>query len=884
VEPVTTRHPDLDRPGQCDTASGASGLSSEEAASRLAVLGPNELTRRHRISVWSSIAGQVRDPLILVLLGACVLTTATAELAESAVIILVVIVNSAIGVVQEVRADRAVVALSQLTAPRVRVRRDAREAIVPAPAIVPGDVVLLAEGDVVPADGCLLHASDLLIDESSLTGESVPVGKTGPDPDRIADALSAGTVVAKGRAVLEVTATGPASALGRIDALIDTRVQMTPLQRRLARLGRYLAVAAIALSFVVLVSGLVRGEPTEMMIVTAVSLSVAAVPESLPAVVTLSLALGARRMANRNAIVRRLPAVETLGSVSALATDKTGTLTQGQMVVVEAWTGRRSVEISGDGYSPTGDVVDSSTGAIAGACPDVLDLLRAAALCNDATLVAPAHEGDPWTGVGDPTELALLAAAGKGGLTREELAREWPRVEEEPFDSRSQRMTTIHRHGDERLVVTKGAPEVIIGMSALPGDAAGREEVGRRAAGYAERGYRVLAVAAGFRREATGAVDSTPDLRLLGLVAIADPPKQAARDTVAACRAAGITPLLITGDHPATARAIAHDVGILGASEDGIVSGQQIAFGEVPDLTRARVFARTTPEQKLDIVQAWRDRGEIIAMTGDGVNDGPALRRSDIGVAMGRRGTEVARQAADLVLADDELSTVVAAVEEGRRIYANIRRFLVFGLAGGATEILVMLLGPFVGLTVPLLAGQILWINLLTHGLTGVAMGAEPVEAGSMLRPPRPPRESVLGDGLWKRTLWTCALLTGTALLVATWGLATQRPWQTILFVSITSLQLGVALGLRPRLWTRDNPSLPTAVLVSLLLAVAAVYVPLLRNLLGTVTLPISDLLIAVGTGIVGWLAASTARWVMPERAPKRAIGVPHVPAVRASA
>jgi Ca2+-transporting ATPase len=330
--------------------------------------------------------------------------------------------------------------------------------------------------------------------------------------------------------------------------------------------------------------------------------------------------------------------------------------------------------------------------------------------------------------------------------------------------------------------------------------------------------------------------------------------------TVAACRAAGITPVLITGDHPATARAVARAVGIVSEPDGEVVTGEQIRRGLVPDLTSPRVFARTSPEQKLDIIQAWRDRGDVVAMTGDGVNDGPALRRSDIGVAMGHRGTEVARQAADLVLADDELGTVVAAVEEGRRVYANIRRFLVFGLAGGAAEILVMLLGPFVGLTVPLLAAQILWINLLTHGLTGVALGAEPAERGAMRRPPRPPDESVLGDGLWQRVLRVSLVLTVAALVLGRWGLDAGKEWQSMVFVAMVSLQLGVAVGLRAKQWSVRNPFLPVAAAGSLLLALAGLYVPALRELLGTSALPAPDAALAVAMGVLGWLAIRADR------------------------
>ena len=838
------------------------GLTTAQAARRLEATGPNQIRQQGRISAWSSIGVQLRDPLVVVLLAACALTLLTGDFTDAAVIAFVVVVNTAVGVTQEVRADRAITALAQLSAPAVRVRRDGVESTVPATDLVPEDVVVLGEGDVVPADCDLLEASSLLVDESALTGESVPVGKAAPPPGSAGDVLSSGTVVVKGRAVAIVTRTGASSALGQIAALMDTRVQPTPLQRRLADLGRVLAVVAVVLSAVVLVLGLSRGEPLELMVVTAISLAVAAVPESLPAVVTFSLALGARRMVARNAVVRRLPAVETLGSVTVLATDKTGTLTEAQMLVEELWTPDRSLGVTGQGYAPEGELVSAGTAIDPRQAPDVLELLRACALCNDARLVPPVGPDDPWSGLGDPTEVALLTAAGKVGLTKAEVERTHPRVDEVPFDSAAQQMTTTHRAtigGEPRLLVlTKGSIEALHTAHGSAGQAPAWRAALLRADQLAGDGFRVLALTAG--EVAIGADWRRAERRLLGLVAMNDPAKPAARATVQECRRAGIAPVLITGDHPATARAVAVRVGVVAPEdsdrEDVVATGPQIAAGEVADLTAPRVFARTSPEQKLDIVSAWQERGAVVAMTGDGVNDGPALHRADIGVAMGHRGTEVARQAADLVLADDDLATVVAAVQEGRRVYANIRRFLVFGLSGGTAEILVMLLGPFVGLVVPLVAAQILWINLLTHGITGVAMGAEPAPPHVMERRPRPPAESVLGDGLWQRIVAVGGVLSAVTLALGVWAHDGGRAWQTMVFLALTCLQLGVALGLRPVQLTRSNPLLPTAVLGSFLLAVAGVYLPVLQELLGTAPLPSVDLAIAVGVGVVGWLAA----------------------------
>ena len=846
------------------------GLSTAEATRRLSTVGPNEVRQRGRISVWSSVGVQLRDPLVAVLLAALALTLATGDLTDATVIGVVVALNTTVGVFQEVRADRAITALAQLTAPTVRVRRDGVDVSVPSASLVPGDVIALGEGDIVPADCDVLEASSLLVDESALTGESIAVAKTVAQRGHEGGRLSSGTVVVKGRALAAVTGTGASSALGQIAALMDTRVQVTPLQRRLAGLGRALALAAGALSGLVLVLGLARGQSLELMAVTAISLAVAAVPESLPAVVTLSLALGARRMAARNAVIRRLPAVETLGSVTVLATDKTGTLTQAKMVVEELWTPEHTVAISGDGYAPTGELLSAGQRLDLDGSPDVRELLRACVLCNDAALAPPVGAGTEWKGLGDPTEVALLSAAGKIGFEKAQLEAEFPRVGEVPFDSADQLMTTVHKVGDNRLcVVSKGSVEALHQRHGHGARASEWDGVLERATELAGQGFRVLAVT-------TSETSATSDWehaehRLLGLVAMNDPTKPAAKSTIEQCRGAGIVPVLITGDHPATARAVALKVGVLSTldatREDAVVTGTQISAGEIADLTAVRVFARTSPEQKLDIVQAWKDRGDVVAMTGDGVNDGPALRRSDIGVAMGHRGTEVARQAADLVLADDDLGTVVAAVEEGRRVYANIRLFLVFGLSGGAAEILVMLLGPAVGLGVPLLASQILWINLLTHGVTGVAIGAEPAEPGLMQRPPRPPDQSVLGDGLWQRVLAVATLLSLTTLSLGYWAHASERSWQTMIFVALISLQLGVALGLRPRQLTRQNPLLLVAIAGSFVLAVAGVYLPVFQTFLGTVSLPPGDLMVAAGTVFVGWAAVRLTR----RRAPRAA-------------
>jgi Ca2+-transporting ATPase len=845
------------------------GLSEEDAARRLAEYGRNEVATRRTVRLHTRVVAQLWDPLIMVLLGAVALTVAIGDHADSVVIALVIVVNTTVGVIQEVRADNAVAALSAMSAPNARVLRGGSEREVPAAEVVPGDVLALGEGDIVPADALLTQASALLLDESMLTGESVPVDKDLRSGRPGAGTLSAGTVVVRGRGIATVTATGAASALGRIAALLEGRLEATPLQRRLAALGRVLAVTTLALCLLVFALGLIRGLAPGTMAVTAISLAVAAVPESLPAVVTLALALGARRMAVRHAVVRRLPAVETLGSVTVLATDKTGTLTEGRMVVERVWTPEGAVDFKGTGYEPFGDVRVDGRAAEPAELRPAQELLTIAALCNDAALRPPEEPSDGtrsrWTALGDPTEAALLTAAAKARCEEPgTLHRTHPRIDEAPFDSLRKRMSTLHgTPSGQVMVCLKGAPEAVLDPAVLDEPAQLLDRARDEAALLAARGYRVLAVACGERTEAPArAADAESELRLLGLAAINDPPKPAATATLAACRAAGITPVLITGDHPATARAIATRVGLLSPdSEPGeVVTGQSLAAGAVDDLTAVRVFARTDPQQKLDIIKAWRDRGDVTAMTGDGVNDGPALRQADIGVAMGRRGTEVARQSADLVLTDDELSTVVAAVEEGHRVYDNIRRFLVYGLAGGTAEILVMLVGPLLGLSLPLRAGQILWINLLTHGLTGVAMGAEPVSLRAMHRPPRPPHQHVLGHGLWQRVLFLAAVVTMASLAAGLSARAVEAPWQSVLFLSLLAAQLGVVMGLRDRLLTRENLFLPAAVFASAGLAAAALYVPFLRSVLETEPLGGVDVAVAAAVGLAGFAAARLSR------------------------
>jgi len=837
--------------------SAATGLTSSEARLRLARYGPNTVSARRPDGLLRRVGRQLADPLILVLLVAAALTVATGDVSDAVVIGLVVVVNTAVGVAQEVRADRAVAALTALGAPQARVVRDGEQKGLPAAEVVPGDLLVLGEGDLVAADADLVQAEALLVDESSLTGESVPVDKVGLAAGNAGETtrVSSGTAVVRGRGLGLVTATGSRSAVGRLAALLRARPPATPLQRRLHQLGRTIALVVAGLCVLVGVLGLLRGQELELMAVTAISLAVAAVPESLPAVVTLSLALGARRMAAAHAIVRRLPAVETLGSVSVLATDKTGTLTQGRMQLQRVWTVVDEAEVDDDGaLVRSGRAADPSTD------PDVEVLLRSAALCCDAAVGPATAEHPGGRALGDPTEVALLVAAARFGVRPDTLAASAPRVAEHPFDSRRKRMTTVHLVPDGYLVVCKGGPEVLLQPGVVRDGPERRARALAEAEGLAGSGLRVLAVATTLRDTLpVDQHDAESGLDLVGLVGVADPVKDSAADTIDAFHAAGVRTVLISGDHPATAAAVAAQVGITGS----VLDARHLPEGRAWPLD-ATVVSRATPEQKVALVDAYREAGEIIAMTGDGVNDAPALRHADVGVAMGERGTEVARQAADLVLADDNLATMVTAVAEGRRIYANVRRFLLYGLSGGCAEVLVMLLGPFLGLPLPLLPAQILWINLMTHGLVGVALGAEPGESDAMNRPPRPATESVLGDGLWKRALRLGVLLTGLTLLVAVWADRSGEEWQTMTFLTLGAVQLGVALALRaqPRTWA--NPLLLVAVTGAALLLLAGTYLGTLAGLLGTEPVLGRDLLVVGAAVLVAFAGVRLERRIHP--------------------
>jgi P-type Ca2+ transporter type 2C len=857
------------------------GLDDAEATRRLETTGPNELEDEPSRPAWRLLLAQFANTMIVVLLVAAIVTVAIGEIRDAAVIGTILVLNAVIGFVQEHRAEQAMAALKSMASPTARVVRDGREVAVAARELVPGDLLLLEAGDIVPADARLLQCPGLRVNEAALTGESVPVDKDADpvvrdDDGSLGDQTSMvfkGSAIVHGRARAVVVTTGMATELGAIAGLLRThQAPRTPLQRRLAVLGRRLAMAALAICALVFALGVARGEDTVIMFVTAVSLAVAAIPEALPAVVTISLALGAQRMVRHHALMRRLPAVETLGSITVICTDKTGTLTQGRMQVERVWTPEGELTVTGSGYDPSGTLLSGDTRVTASSRPTLVRLLTVAALCNDATLQPPTGEDNgTWEVTGDPTEGALLVLAAKAGMHQPE--QDWPRLDELAFDADRKRMTTLHRrHGAvDGLVATKGGVEAVLDVSTHLDGPAGqtrlsaddRSSILTEAERLASRGYRVLALA-GRALEDHREVDVQGvegGLTLYGLVAMADPPRPESVEAVAACRRAGIAPVMITGDHPATAAAIAARLGI--ADDGELLTGPALAAegpeGLARHVDRVTIYARTTPEQKLDIVQAWQARGQIVAMTGDGVNDAPALRRADIGVAMGITGTEVAKEAAAMVLTDDNFATVVTAVGEGRRIYDNIQRFVRYTLTSNSGEIWVMLLGPFLGLSLPLLAVQILWINLVTDGLPGLALSVEPAERNVMRRPPRRPDESVFARGMWQHILVVGLLMGAIPLALGVWGAATGRPWQTMVFTSLALLQLGHAMAVRSerdslrRLGLMTNRPLLAAVVGTVALQLGVVYTAWGQTLFHTQPLALRDLaaVLVASTGVL---------------------------------
>ncbi len=863
----------------------AAGLTPTEALARLDRVGPNELVERGGKGPWRILWEQFAATMMVILLVAAAVSVVLADYHDAIAILAIVVLNAALGFSQEYRAEKAIAALKRMSVPVVRVRRAGRVLEISAREIVPGDVVLLEAGNVVPADGRVIESASLRTQEAALTGESEPVDKVSEALGAGAEALGdrrnlafMGTSATYGRGMLLVTATGMQTELGKIATLIQSAGhEPTPLQKRLDRLGKVLASAAIAIVAVVFVLGLARGERARDMILTAVSLAVAAVPEGLPAVVTVALALGAQRMLKRRALIRKLPAVETLGSVAVICTDKTGTLTENRMTVTALEVAGQRVDLPPVEGGSGGRLAPSEHAALP-------MLLVGAALCNDAV---PEVSGDAGTAVGDPTETALIAVAGRYGLDKPRLEALLPRVAELPFESTRKRMTTVHATAPLRdraagdavlagvasalgsapfVAFTKGAVDGLVDVAAEvwgeDGVAAmdGRERTRVLAANaaLASWGMRVLGVA--FRPLASACVDD-PDhplergLVFAGLVAMVDPPRSEAKAAVATCIAAGIHPVMITGDHPLTALEIARQLGLAG---DRVVTGAELERATDAELgewvENVSVFARVSPEHKLRIVEAFQRRGHNVAMTGDGVNDAPALKKADIGVAMGITGTDVSKEAADMVLLDDNFATIVAAVEEGRVIYDNVRRFIRYLVSTNSAEILVMLVAPFLGMPLPLLPLQILWINLVTDGPPALALGLEPAERHTMRRPPYDSRESLFARGLGFHAVWVGLLMTATCLGVGflRWSGGDEQ-WQTMLFTTLAFSQMAHVLAIRSerdslfRQGLFSNPWVLCAVLMTVAAQLIVVFVPGLQSVFHTVALGPVDLAWCVG-------------------------------------
>ena len=843
-----------------DLDSAPEGLSSAEAGARRAVHGPNELRETISRPAWRMLLAQFVEPMILILVGAAVLSLFLGDVTEAVAILTIVVLFGVLGFIQEYRAEKAMAALKQLASPSVRVRRDGELQELPARELVPGDVVRLEAGNVVPADLRLLDAVQLGAMEAALTGEAEAVRKQ-TEPLAAADLplgdrtnlAYMGTLVAHGRGSGVVVATGMRTELGKIAGMIQGVPEgRTPLQRKLAQVGKHLSIAGLGAALALLAIGLVRGEALGEMLLTAVSLLVAVVPEGLPAVITATLALGGRRMLKRHALIRKLPAVETLGAVTVICTDKTGTLTENRMTVTRLHTLHRDLLLAGDSAEPAPPAAADE--------PELAPLLLSAALCNDAHLVFE-ESGKPPRMIGDPTETALLVVAERFGIATQSLGDELPRLAEFPFDSGRKRMATFHRGdtGDYPLPDAMAAP-VLAAVKGSPDGLAkhathvldqGRivpltDEIRRKFHADNERmandGIRVLGFA--FRRfQAPPAAhaqarDIESDLVFCGLIGMMDPPREAVRAAVAASHSAGIRTIMITGDHPLTAAAIARNLRLAPAGEEPrVLTGIELAALSDADLeARAEhisVFARVSPEDKLRIVTALQTRGHIVAMTGDGVNDSPALKRAEIGVAMGITGTDVAKESSKMVLLDDNFATIVAAFEEGRIIYDNLVRFIKFSFGGNLGKVLIMMLAPLAGIAVMALRPlHLLWLNLLTDGLMGLGLGLEPAETDVMSRPPRKPDAAILDRPTIVHVGWMGVFITFTCLLLAgAWHRLGRGgdEWQTVLFSAIGFAQIGQAWGLRaltdkPFRFGR-NPALLALTFVTLVLQLGVIYI-----------------------------------------------------------
>ena len=893
----------------------AIGLSEADVQERQAKYGLNELREAPLRSPLKILWEQLTNPLVLLLLGAAAVSALLGKTTELIAILAIVVLNAALGVAQEYRAEKAMAALKKMSAPLVRVRRGGRVLDIDPVQLVPGDVVLLEAGSIIPADARLYDTANLKVQEASLTGESEPVEKAwevltdpkAPLGDR-RNMVYFGTSVTYGRGLALVTATGMLTELGRIAQLIQmVEAEKTPLQRRLAEMGRVLLLLALGVMVVAFVIGLINGTPLDVVLLDSVAIAVAVVPEGLPAVITVALALGAQRMLRRRALVRRLTAVETLGSVTTICSDKTGTLTQNKMTVTLVDVGnsvRTMEEIVSQGVGKlqnmNGTARTSRTGARA-------LVLAGSALCTDVTLEGG---GEALNAIGEPTEVALVMASARYGMAKPTLDAAFPRVGELPFDSERKRMTTVHRLNLELpagsveatvaevlnpqslpyVAFSKGAVDSLLrvceyawiqGEIVLLTDAV-RERISGSNDQMASNGLRVLGLAYRFFEALPGSwnvpsVES--ELIFVGMVGIIDPPRPEVKEAVAVAKGAGIRPVMITGDHPLTAIAIAREIGIVEGADAKVLTGTKLSEMSPEELRNAvaevSVYARVSPENKLNIVEALQARGQIVAMTGDGVNDAPALKRSNIGVAMGITGTAVSKEASDMVILDDNFATIVAATEEGRTIYDNVRRFIKYLLASNTGELLVLLATQMIaGMTIPLTTLQILWMNLITDGLPALALGVEKSEKGVMKRPPYDPNESLFGRGLGRHIVIVGAVLGGTGIALAYWAWSTnvlaangQPAWNTMVFVFLTIAQMGHAFGLRSHVESSfklpffGNPLLLVAIGLTVLVQVGGIYMPFFNEIFNTNPLTLDQLALCLALSTVVLIAVEIEKF-----------------------
>jgi len=877
--------------------SAERGLSPEAAAQRRANFGPNELIERGGKNPLRILWEQFTAVMVLILIAAAGLSALLGKWTEAASILAIVVLFGLLGFFQEYRAERAIAALKQMAVPNVRVRRAGVPQEISARDLVPGDVILLETGNLLPADVRLIESINLRIQEAALTGESEPVEKDiapSAKPDApLGDRRNMGymgTVVTYGRGAGVVVETGMRTELGKIAALIQgTANEMTPLQKKLDNVGRLLAAAGGIVAVLIFIIGLFRGETLEEMLLTAISVAVAVVPEGLPAVVTFTLALGAQRMLNRNALIRKLPAVETLGSVTTICSDKTGTLTQNRMTVTVVDLAGHRLEFSEmvRGRHLIFQAAEQHPEQLAQQSVPLALVLAGGALCNDAALSTDPEHAGQWTALGDPTEGALLIAAAQLGLDKNALQNALPRVAELPFDSERKRMTTVHEIAARPLpipqlqtampawryvAITKGSADGLLDIATHvwnheriePITAEWRARITDANERMARNGMRVLGVGVREIKSLTAAEAFESEMIFVGLFGMIDPPRPEVKQAVEVAQSAGIRPIMITGDHPLTASFIARDLGI--TQNEHVITGQQLSRMSLAEIERSvettSVYARVSPEHKLRIVEALQKRGEIVAMTGDGVNDAPALKKADIGVAMGITGTDVSKEASEMVLRDDNFATIIAAVEEGRVIYDNVRRFIKFSIAGNIGKVAVMLCAPLIGINVALLPLQLLWLNLLTDGLLGLGLGVEPAEKSVMRRPPISPKAGIFSGGLGLHVLWVGLLIGAVALGVGWWYYQRGLPqWQTMIFTTLAFLQVGQAFATRSMRESLFSVGLlSNRLLLALALGVVALqlgvlFVPALDEFFGIIPLGVSDLLVCLMAGSVAFIA-----------------------------